>query len=175
MTKHPFQLGGRYMNRLGEYEVLSIDGERMTIRYDDGSEQTVKVEIQARIWKNIQVERDPSLPKRPKSQVTAGGLNIGPVIDLVAEILRERFSAPYPEDITFRICQTIEDDEGLKARYVNLIEYFSSRGKNGRDIVHNNIGKYTADLTGMVSTGKVRAVDGPLIQSYTVLAYPESE
>lgn len=33
---HPFEVGGRYRNRVGEYEVLSLDGDTMTVRFDDG-------------------------------------------------------------------------------------------------------------------------------------------
>lgn len=54
---HPFEVGKRYRNRLGEYVVQTIDGERMTIRYEDGRTVDTKVELQARIWENIQFEK----------------------------------------------------------------------------------------------------------------------
>lgn len=52
-----FQVGGRYRNRLGEYQVTAIDGANMTIRFLDSRviENAAVVE-QARIWENIQIE-----------------------------------------------------------------------------------------------------------------------
>jgi hypothetical protein len=54
---HPFEVGKPYRNRVGEYVVQAIDGERMTIRYEDGRTLDTKVELQARIWENIQFEK----------------------------------------------------------------------------------------------------------------------
>lgn len=51
-----FLVGSRYANRRGEYEVLSIDGDRMLIRYDDGTSQEASVSIQARISQNMTLE-----------------------------------------------------------------------------------------------------------------------
>jgi hypothetical protein len=54
---HPFEVGKIYRNRVGEYVVLAIAGDRMTIRYEPGGTLTTNVHIQARIWENIQLER----------------------------------------------------------------------------------------------------------------------
>ncbi len=54
--EHIFKVGEKYRNRRGEYEVLSIDGPKMTIRYDDGQVFEAKVELQTRFWKIIQAE-----------------------------------------------------------------------------------------------------------------------
>ena len=54
--EHPFQVGKMYRNRTGEYEVVGLDGPRMVIRYTDGSVLRTRVEVQARIWQNIQLE-----------------------------------------------------------------------------------------------------------------------
>ena len=51
-----FLVGGRYANRRDEYEVLSIDRDRMFIRYDDGPSQEVSVSTQARISQNMALE-----------------------------------------------------------------------------------------------------------------------
>lgn len=51
-----FLVGGRYANRHGEYEVLSIDRDKMLIRYDDGTRQEVSMSIQARIAQNMALE-----------------------------------------------------------------------------------------------------------------------
>ncbi len=64
-----FVVGGRYRNRHGAYQVLSIEGDRMTIRYDDGEVAEVTVEMQARIAANMQAERD---ARRAAPGVTVG-------------------------------------------------------------------------------------------------------
>lgn len=42
-NEHPFEIGGRYRNRDGDYTVIAIDGETMAARYDDGREQALNV------------------------------------------------------------------------------------------------------------------------------------
>jgi hypothetical protein len=51
-----FLVGGRYANRRGEYEVLSISGDKLVIRYDDGVTQEVSISTQARIYQNMALE-----------------------------------------------------------------------------------------------------------------------
>lgn len=58
---YPFEVGKRYRNRVGEYVVQAIDGERLTIRYTNGQTLVTSVQIQARIWENIQFERQMEL------------------------------------------------------------------------------------------------------------------
>jgi len=53
---HPFKIGGKYRNRKGEYEVISIEGSAMVIQYGDGTILESLIEIQDRIWRNIQME-----------------------------------------------------------------------------------------------------------------------
>ena len=53
-----FELNGVYRNRIGEYTVLALNGPRMTVRYADGSEAELNVNIQARIWENIVAEQE---------------------------------------------------------------------------------------------------------------------
>ena len=53
---HPFQVGKPYRNRNGEYVVEAIDGNQMKIRYTEGGTLMTDVNIQARIWENIQFE-----------------------------------------------------------------------------------------------------------------------
>jgi hypothetical protein len=54
---HPFEVGKSYRNRAGEYTVQALDGDRMTIRYQDGRTLVTSAQTQARIWENIQFER----------------------------------------------------------------------------------------------------------------------
>ena len=51
---HPFRVGGRYRNRIGEYEVIELNGPRMVIRYSDGRTLETEVAIQSRIWQHGQ-------------------------------------------------------------------------------------------------------------------------
>lgn len=53
---HPFEVGKMYRNRVGEYVVVHIEGDTMKIRYGDGRLLDTNVDIQARIWENIQFE-----------------------------------------------------------------------------------------------------------------------
>lgn len=51
-----FEVGGHYRNRHGPYEVVNIDGNRMVIRYEDGTMLSTTVKLQWRIWKNLGYE-----------------------------------------------------------------------------------------------------------------------
>jgi hypothetical protein len=63
---HPFEVGKRYRNRVGEYVVQAIEGDRLTIRYTNGQTLVTSAEIQARIWENIQFERQMQLEEEKK-------------------------------------------------------------------------------------------------------------
>ncbi len=54
---HPFEVGKRYRNRVGEYVVEWIEGDKMKVRYVEGGTLVTDVNIQARIWENIQFEQ----------------------------------------------------------------------------------------------------------------------
>lgn len=51
-----FEVDGRYANRSGYYTVLSINPPKMTVRYDDGKIADLRINIQERIWENLQAE-----------------------------------------------------------------------------------------------------------------------
>ena len=63
---HPFEVGRTYRNRIGEYTVKEIVGDRMTIRYEDGRTLDTTVHIQARIWENIQFEHQMAMAEERK-------------------------------------------------------------------------------------------------------------
>jgi hypothetical protein len=65
---HPFEVGKPYRNRSGEYVVEAIEGNRMIIRYTDGRTLTTSVDIQARIWENIQFEKQIAMAEERKRQ-----------------------------------------------------------------------------------------------------------
>ncbi len=58
-----FQVGGRYRNRLGWYEVLDIEGSKMTFCYEsDGRKDTSDIALQQRIFFNISAEEEKVTP-----------------------------------------------------------------------------------------------------------------
>ena len=74
---NPFVVGGEYRNRDGEYEVISLDGPFMVIRYTDGRVQHTNVTAQACIWEHMQLDLQarartsiqlppPPLPRPPR-------------------------------------------------------------------------------------------------------------
>jgi hypothetical protein len=65
---HPFEVGKTYRNRSGEYVVQEIVGDRMNIRYVDGRNLETSVRIQARIWENIQFEKQMAMAEERKRQ-----------------------------------------------------------------------------------------------------------
>ncbi len=56
---HPFEVGKTYQNRYGRYQVISIDEPKMLIRYEDGREIKVTIDIQARILAGIRLQEPP--------------------------------------------------------------------------------------------------------------------
>ena len=63
---HSFEVGKRYRNRVGEYVVQAIEGDRLTIRYTNGQTLVTSAQIQARIWENIQFERQMQLEEEKR-------------------------------------------------------------------------------------------------------------
>jgi hypothetical protein len=166
---HPFEVGGRYENRVGKYEVLEIEGKKMTIQFDDGTRHSVTVSIQARIWQRIQDETAKP-PKAKKSSYKSEAIQ--PVIDLLTEVLSANFSAPYPEDITDQVCMAIEANPTWLDRYDVLVKEFESKGQSGEATVNQAIGFHTKDLTGMVTLQSGVKAKSSLIQTYSRLGYP---
>lgn len=59
-----FEVHGKYANRKGRYTVLEINEPKMTVRYEDGSEATLNIDIQERIWENILAEEEAKTASR---------------------------------------------------------------------------------------------------------------
>ena len=59
-----FLIGGRYRNRLQEYEVTEIVGDQLRVVYDDGTEDTLSANVQDRIMRNIVFETPTLEPNR---------------------------------------------------------------------------------------------------------------
>ena len=53
-----FEVGHQYENTKGAYEVLSIEGEDMCIRWETGEEVVTTVKMQRRIIERMQRERE---------------------------------------------------------------------------------------------------------------------
>ena len=72
--KQTFQVGEKYRNRQGEYEVISIDGSQMVIRYLKGGTIETTVALQSRIMANLQAEELSEQPKQksPSRQRSKG-------------------------------------------------------------------------------------------------------
>lgn len=63
---HPFQIGGTYENRKGPFEVLSIAGDAMRIRWDSGEEADTEISFQMKILRNM--ERELAAPTSGKAR-----------------------------------------------------------------------------------------------------------
>lgn len=63
-----FEVGGTYRNRRGTYTILSASGDKMDVRYEDGTTATLNMNIQYRIWENILAEQEAESAKRSASR-----------------------------------------------------------------------------------------------------------
>lgn len=61
-----FELNQQYTNRKGNYIVTAMDGDRMTVRYEDGTTANLRMDIQFRIWENIRVDLEGTVKKKPR-------------------------------------------------------------------------------------------------------------
>ena len=64
MTHIEFEVGEKYENMKGIYEVLSIDRNTMHIRWESGEEITTTVALQSRII--MRMKQDPEKSKKGK-------------------------------------------------------------------------------------------------------------
>ena len=61
-----FEVGGQYANRKGSYTVLDKGADKMTVRYEDGTEAELRIGIQERIWENIKADVESSNSTRQR-------------------------------------------------------------------------------------------------------------
>ena len=73
-----FQVGQEYCNRLGEFTVLEVSGDELSIRYQDGTEMTVDRELQSRIVHNMQFEKTVAAQLRQTRTRTQGRHSLVP-------------------------------------------------------------------------------------------------
>lgn len=65
---HSFKLGTHYRNREGEYQVVEIHGDEMTIRYSAGKTIRTDISTQQRILDNLEIENDIAEDERLRSE-----------------------------------------------------------------------------------------------------------
>ena len=58
MDKFQFKVGSKHTNMKGDYEVISIQGESMVIRWNNGDEVTTTIDQQTRILERLEYERN---------------------------------------------------------------------------------------------------------------------
>lgn len=73
MSQIEFKIGGKYENMKGPYEVLSMDGDYMHIRWESGEEITTEVDFQRRVIERMQFEREQRSAKKAKKMKKAAG------------------------------------------------------------------------------------------------------
>lgn len=160
----PFKVGQRYRNRDGSYVVVSIDGDKMKIRYQDGQVFEANLRDQTRIWERIQEEKEFGAEDLEVDGEGSGGegRKTEEIKTFVAEVLRS-LNPPWPPDITDQVCLQIE-------RHPKWLTYYHKLEKEFGDLTLNSsIGMYTRDLTSMESTGRMGTAKSQLIKSYSIL------
>ena len=84
-------------------------------------------------------------------------------IRLLVEDVLDTMKPPWPEDITYRVCKAIENNQNWYARYKGLLKLHHP------DVVHCWIGQYTSNLTGLKSSGEVKHPKDTFIKSFKLL------
>ena len=84
-----FEIGGRYCNRIGQYEVLGINGDQLRVRYEKNrTEDTLSMEMQKRIITNIILE----------------GKRESPLVEDRISMSKESY-----KELFKRVCSTLKD------------------------------------------------------------------
>lgn len=105
-----FEVNGNYANRIGHYTVLALNPPKMKVRYEDGTEVELNINIQARIWENIEAEIEAKQASRMARQQRVG-LNVNHYVKAV--------NATADGDTTFpgwaeRVVAVTNPDEEIK-------------------------------------------------------------
>ncbi len=109
-----FEVNGEYANRKGTYTVLAIDGPIMSVRYADGTNADLKINIQERIWENIVAEQEEIAAKsssRKRKRTANPVSNVGHYIKVV--------SIPPGEELVFPGWEArvvlVDEDKNIKS------------------------------------------------------------
>ncbi|HEX6386735.1 MAG TPA: hypothetical protein VF177_18870 [Anaerolineae bacterium] len=90
-----FEVNGVYANRRGQYTVLEVNAPRMRVRYEDGTEAELNMDIQARIWENIAAEQE-ARASRSSARAARRGASV-----LEAQHFIKVVSIPAVDEFTF--------------------------------------------------------------------------
>ncbi len=116
-----FEVGGKYSNRIGKYTVVEINEPKMTVEYEDGSTAELNMNIQFRIWENIQAEEEIKSIRtsRTKRTIKSEGTKffIRPVNSLVAEQLGVR---AYKEHVLEKSLSKFNISQGDRLIYFSI-------------------------------------------------------
>ena len=121
----PFRAGERYENRRGLFEVISIDGDSMRLRWDTGEEASTSVALQAKILANMDRElADGAAQKR------------GAVPRAFGEFFRGLQPADFAEDVTGTHWRSREQLGGAVTKLLDVREPYNSWSIYGRPEIH---------------------------------------
>jgi len=75
MNQIEFEVGGKYENMKGTYEVLSINNDTMQIRWDTGEEAETDIDFQRRIIERMEFEQQQLVERKAKKakKISGGG------------------------------------------------------------------------------------------------------
>ncbi len=166
-----FKVGQRYRNRDGEFEVVSLNKNVMTMRYADGRVIDSDVALQTRIHERMQEEQSygaGEVLNQDEHEQGGESRKTDEIRDFVAEILRG-LRQPWPPDVTDKVCLNIESRRDRLSHYQKLVRDF------GQPTVNASIGIYVKQLTGMESTGREATPKSGLISRYSVLGPGKSK
>jgi hypothetical protein len=146
-NKTMFEVNGEYANRKGTYTVLAIDGPIMSVRYADGTHADLKINIQVRIWDNIQAEQEkPAAKSRPRKQArkTSAALNVDHYIKVVSIPPGEGLNFPGWETRVVMIDKDNQIKKGDRLIYFaqEALTFFAVATVTG-DVFRANPKKYT--------------------------------
>lgn len=123
---HEFAVGQRYENRKGVYEVISIDGDNMVIRWDTGEQIATPIDVQAKILQNMEKELAAAISgkRRFRAPKSFGELFVG--------LKSEDFS----EDVAGTHWRSREQLGGAVTQLLDFSEPFNSWSIYKRPEVH---------------------------------------
>jgi len=122
---HPFRTGERYENRRGLFEVVSINGDSLQIRWDTGEVVNTSVDLQAKILRNMEKElTDAAAQKRKRTPKSFG------------EFFRGLRLEDFSDDVTGTHWRSREQLGGAVTRPLEAKELFNSWSIYGRPEVH---------------------------------------
>lgn len=141
-----FEVGGQYENRIGKYTVQEINHPKMTVRYENGDTAELNVNIQSRIWENIQAEEEAKeLSRSARAARSAAGSHNNYYIKSVSTLAAEEMIAPDWQD---RMTGFHESAKGMEAG--DRIIYYA---------IESQVFFAVATITGPVTEGTAKYDD----------------